>query len=306
MRSLKRVVIKEELVDLTGDYMSALIINQFVYWTQRMFDTDKFLVEEKARAHKHDIEMNIDLQDGWIYKTTEDLIDELMLNLSPSTLRRNIKPLVEKGFLAERRNPKYKWDKTLQYRVNLVKIQTELAKLGYSLEGFSLLPGITVTDNRLEAIEQAAREEKERINEEAIAIMESKSKELEIKLEKEATIKKQRIARKEEVKKVLKDSPELIIKNDIDSQKEHASDEMPNNNIQSALKTNTEPRNNILEVQQASNKEYRITDLQNNKDYIEILNKKIQENPNFVNYNKSGQDMVISNELKKRGYNIIY
>lgn len=33
MTKLKRVVIKQELVELTGDYRAALILNQFIYWT---------------------------------------------------------------------------------------------------------------------------------------------------------------------------------------------------------------------------------------------------------------------------------
>lgn len=33
------------------------------------------------------------------------------------------------------RNPKKDWDKTLQYRINLIHIQSQLFDLGYSLEG---------------------------------------------------------------------------------------------------------------------------------------------------------------------------
>ena len=45
MTKLKRVVIKQELVELTGDYRAALILNQFIYWTERMRDTDKYIRE---------------------------------------------------------------------------------------------------------------------------------------------------------------------------------------------------------------------------------------------------------------------
>lgn len=40
--------------------------------------------------------------------------------------------------MKRRRNPKFKWDKTWQYRVDLQLIQKDLQKLGYSLEGYSL------------------------------------------------------------------------------------------------------------------------------------------------------------------------
>ena len=47
MNKLKRVVIKQELVELTGDYRPALILNQFIYWTERMKDTDKYIPPPK-------------------------------------------------------------------------------------------------------------------------------------------------------------------------------------------------------------------------------------------------------------------
>ena len=145
---LKRVVIKEELVELTGDYRPAIILNQFIYWTERMKDTDKYIQEETERALKENIEVNIESSKGWIYKTSEELNEEIMLNMSNATIRKYIKQLIEKGYMQERRNPKYKWDKTMQYRVDIYKIQLDLAKLGYALEGYRLLPGIEIIDNK--------------------------------------------------------------------------------------------------------------------------------------------------------------
>ena len=150
MKKLKRVVIKEELVELTGDYRPAIILNQMLYWSERMFDTDNYIREEKTRALNNDTEINIMESKGWIYKTAEDLNDELMVGMSTPTIRKYIKQLVEKGYLIQRKNPKYKWDKTLQYRVDLYKIQLDLGKLGYALEGYRLLPNIKI----LEEIEE--------------------------------------------------------------------------------------------------------------------------------------------------------
>ena len=147
MKPLKRVVIKEELVELTGDYRPALILNQFIYWIERMYDADKYILEEKERALKEDMEINMDESKGWIYKTAEELSEELMTGMSKSTIGRYIKELVAAGYLHQRRNPKYKWDKTMQYRVNLYKVQLDLAKLGYALEGYRLLPNIQIVEN---------------------------------------------------------------------------------------------------------------------------------------------------------------
>ena len=146
MKPLKRVVIKEELVELTGGFIPAIILNQFLYWSERMFDTDKYIREEKDRAEKFDTNVSIDESNGWIYKTSTELNEELMIGISVSTMRKYIKQLVEAGFILERKNPKYKWDKTMQYRVNLYKVQLELGKLGYVLEGYKLLPNIKISE----------------------------------------------------------------------------------------------------------------------------------------------------------------
>jgi hypothetical protein len=115
MKKLKRAVIKEELVELTGDFRPALILNQFIYWIERMYDTDKYILEEKERALKHEIEVSIDESKGWVYKTAEDLNEEgekvtqpilaSMTSTGEKSLSTGIKELKEKGYLKiERKN----------------------------------------------------------------------------------------------------------------------------------------------------------------------------------------------------------
>ena len=132
---LKRVVIKEEMIALTGHYVEALILNQFLYWGKRVGDFDQFIAEEKRR----DPELNIEATHGWIYKTATDLNDELMLGMSAQTILRHIEPLVERGWLEKRHNPKYAWDRTWQYRPNIRQIQLDLQNLGYALEHYPLV-----------------------------------------------------------------------------------------------------------------------------------------------------------------------
>ncbi len=135
-KKLKRAVIKEELFVLLGrDTAEALILNQFLYWTKRMIDFDSFLAEEKKRIG-HDL--NVELTNGWIYKTAAELAIEIMVDKSEQTIRRKLASLVKKGYLKERRNPNNNWDRTLQYRVDLIKLTADLLVRGYALEGFSL------------------------------------------------------------------------------------------------------------------------------------------------------------------------
>lgn len=134
-RRLKRVVIKEEFVELTGHYISALILNQFLYWTERVQDFDRFLLETQLRQKNVDI----DLQGGWVYKTASDLSDELMIGVSHQTIRRYLQKLVDSGLVLERNNPANSWDRTLQYRVDIVAVVQALDALGYTLEGYTKL-----------------------------------------------------------------------------------------------------------------------------------------------------------------------
>lgn len=50
-KKLKRAVIKEELVKLTGNYKLTLVLNQFIYWSSRVGKNrwNKFQKEELTR-----------------------------------------------------------------------------------------------------------------------------------------------------------------------------------------------------------------------------------------------------------------
>lgn len=134
---IKKAVIREDLLSITNDYRKAIILNQFIYWSERVSDADKFIQKENEIA-KSNGEEERELFYGWIYKTAEELADEVMLGLSASQIRRYISDLVDMGYISKRNNPKYKWDRTLQYRVNLVNIAKDLKKNGYPLSDYRI------------------------------------------------------------------------------------------------------------------------------------------------------------------------
>ncbi|WP_067929586.1 helix-turn-helix domain-containing protein [Alicyclobacillus shizuokensis] len=139
-KPLKRSVIKEELVALTGNFKLAIILNQMLYWSERVQDFDAFILEERERATMSGAEEpNLPLRRGWIFKKAEELAEETMLGLNVSSMLRLLNQLVDQGWLEKRRNPKNHMDKTYQYRVNVVKIQRDLQAKGYALEGYPLL-----------------------------------------------------------------------------------------------------------------------------------------------------------------------
>ncbi len=134
---IKKAVIREDLLAITGDFRKAIILNQFIYWSERVSDADKFIEKENEIA-KNNGEEERELFYGWIYKTADELAEEVMLGLSASQIRRYVSDLVSDGYISKRTNPKYKWDRTLQYRVNLVKIAKALKQKGYPLSDYKI------------------------------------------------------------------------------------------------------------------------------------------------------------------------
>ncbi|MFT9486786.1 MAG: hypothetical protein ACH0QD_05400 [Tepidibacillus sp.] len=166
-RKLKRIIIKEELVYLTGDFKLAIVLNQMIYWSERVRDYDKFVLEEKERIEKYGDEntpeQNAILKNGWIYKKAEELSEETMIGVKPKAMREYLKTLVEHGWLDQRRNPHIAMDRTLQYRVNIVKIQKDLKKLGFNLDGYGLFEDDNEDDNSPEE-KEFSKEQKENSN----------------------------------------------------------------------------------------------------------------------------------------------
>jgi hypothetical protein len=130
---LRRVVIKEELVAITEDPLSAMLLNQFLYWAEKRRDFDDFIREEKKRG----VDVgDLDKDYGWTYKRVEDLASEILTDASSTTVRRRLQELVSSGFLDERRNPDRPFDRILQYRPDLVKIRKSVEDIGYTLENY--------------------------------------------------------------------------------------------------------------------------------------------------------------------------
>jgi len=139
-RKLKRAVVKEEFIALTGNHIDALLLNQFLYWRERVDDFDELLEEEQKflTTEEEDAVCEKLKKNGWIYKSAKDLSEEIMVSLAPSNMRVHIKNLIRLGYIEERNNPKYRWDKKKQYRVNLKKVIDDLLDKGYYLEGYKL------------------------------------------------------------------------------------------------------------------------------------------------------------------------
>lgn len=133
-------MVKEELVKLTGDVVSAIVLNQMIYWSEIIKESNSNL-QKKIKAYEavggDTTDLVNKIRDGWIWKTADDMLEEIMFSSRP-TVSRKMNELVKAGFLDTRKNPNHKWDRTNQYRVNFNFIQGELNKIGYSLDGYAL------------------------------------------------------------------------------------------------------------------------------------------------------------------------
>lgn len=155
-RPLRRAVVKEELVELVRHFCvdakaknrkrtsstaitTAILLNQFLYWESRVGDFDAFKEEENHRLQTEDKPL-IELSKGWIYKSANELSSETMLDLSDSNTIQHISKLEAIGVISKRHNPNHAWDRTLQYRVNTIRIRQLLYILGYGLDGWPILP----------------------------------------------------------------------------------------------------------------------------------------------------------------------
>jgi hypothetical protein len=149
---LKRVVLKEEFMAITKNLESALILAQMCYWSEKVYDIDKFL-EEECMAYAEENKLK---HHGWIRKSAKQLSVDMYWAFSGRTILRHFNDLVKAGFLDRRRNPdaKYKFDHSFQYRVNFCAIQKALKAHGYRLSGYIITDCFDGADEEKKAIRQ--------------------------------------------------------------------------------------------------------------------------------------------------------
>lgn len=138
---LKSIPVKEEFqVLFEGDVYKSMVMQQMLYWTDRVDDFDKFIEEERMRSTKSNPKRepsNMELSHGWIFKSAVQLCEEFfMLPNKQETLRRCLNELYEDGYLDRRNNPNDAFDKVYQYKVKLPFLRDQLLKVGYILQGY--------------------------------------------------------------------------------------------------------------------------------------------------------------------------
>lgn len=102
------------------------ILCVFEYWMRVKLAHRSQALIENAIAVKHGEEP---VQDTglWVWKTAEELITETLGLFGIKKLRENREWLVEQGFLHTRENPKYGWDRTIQYHLDIERIRIAIS-----------------------------------------------------------------------------------------------------------------------------------------------------------------------------------
>jgi hypothetical protein len=96
------IPLRPELVELTGDVISALLLQQLCYWTSRTRNAD-----------------------GWIYKTGPDLAEELSNGASARTINRKLAALEAAGLIRSRESVRRHSGTARDYAVNRTDIRVE-------------------------------------------------------------------------------------------------------------------------------------------------------------------------------------
>ncbi len=115
------------------DHCAAIILNDFEHWMNVKLANNPQAEYETILAKacgKNDFQST----GLWVWKTQEQLKDEMYGMFGVSTIRRSLEWLVENKYLLRRRNPKYNWDRTYQYMINVEKVQEELNNISARLE----------------------------------------------------------------------------------------------------------------------------------------------------------------------------
>ena len=136
-RKNRVALIREEYYQLTGSSTAANLLNNFIYWQQRVKHIDDYLKAESNRSNSRDLQF-VPLTNGWVYKTAAELKEECLLDLAENTILTYVKQLVDAGWILRRRNPNQPWDKTWQYRVDLIKLKMDLMAIGHDLAGWKI------------------------------------------------------------------------------------------------------------------------------------------------------------------------
>lgn len=110
-----------------GNIPAAVLLSIIEYWTNIKIEAEKQVNIENNARKKEGVE--IIKYDYWIYKTNYDFQFDSIGLLKEHDVREGLKIILRKSYVFKRNNPKYKWDRTPQYLLNINLVNNELQAL---------------------------------------------------------------------------------------------------------------------------------------------------------------------------------
>jgi hypothetical protein len=134
---MKKAVLREDLMVLTGDLCQSMVLGQMIYWTKTLDKINDWLFEENKRLADSDQPQH-DYNYGWIWKSAKEMRTDLFNSFSEDAIQRAFTALTNRGVLMKRNNPYLRYDRKLHYRVDLVLLRRLLRECGFEMTDFQL------------------------------------------------------------------------------------------------------------------------------------------------------------------------
>jgi len=119
------LLIRDEFLAITfGNHCAAAILADMEYWTNWKLDD----IERKL---KRMLDVGADTatleREPWLYKSAKMFSEDLLYLYKEDTILKALKQLRERGYILRRRNPRYGWDRTYQYKLEITRVQEAIA-----------------------------------------------------------------------------------------------------------------------------------------------------------------------------------
>jgi hypothetical protein len=123
MRPLRRIVIKEEFVELTHSLFGAMVMSRLIRKDDMARNID----------HYCSVQPEIKPEDEWFPVTVQGIADELMIPNNPAEVWNEMYRMITAGWLQTKEDKMPRPDEPRLYRLDLDRIDMELQQQGYSL-----------------------------------------------------------------------------------------------------------------------------------------------------------------------------
>jgi len=124
------VIVRKSFIDITGSIEAGILLSYFEYWHNIKVEQNKKNAELNKIAEQHGEK---GMQDTTLlqFHTMEEIQQQTLGLLSIKKIRKARKILKDLGFIEEYKNPnpRYKFDNTIFYKLNVKKVNNALLKL---------------------------------------------------------------------------------------------------------------------------------------------------------------------------------